>query len=176
MKRKLLKRFFIFFIFFVSFLFIFSCVQGGKSPGFEIALSPQTINAFLKKQFPITQELKVGRLTLKDPNVASIDENEKINIGIGFEYKLPLLPAATGSILVAGGIKYDPEKKAIYLKDPEIKDFQILNKKLPSFLSSETKKILAGVVAYVFEQIPIYKFDEKSLYGRFIKDIRVENG
>ncbi len=161
----------------VLLAFIFSaCVQGGKSPGIEITLSPNTINSFLQKQFPVTEELKVGKLTLKDPKVASIDEKEKVNIGLGFDYKIPLLPSVSGSFLVAGGIKYNPQKKAIYLKDPEVKDFEIMNKKIPSLLSAETKRMLSGVVSYVFEQIPIYKFDEKSFYGRFIKDIRVENG
>jgi len=172
LRKKAVK--FILFSFLISFFI--SCVQGGKSPGFEVALSPGMINAFLEKQFPVTQELKVGILTLKDPKIASIDEKEKLNLGLGFNYKVPLLPSVSGNLLVAGGIRYNPEKKAIYLKNPEIKDLQIMNKRLPSLLSAETKRVLSGVVSYVFDEIPIYRFNEKDFYGRFIKDIRVEKG
>ncbi len=173
--RKYLNKV-IFFLLFSMFFSIFACVQGGKSPSFEVSLSPQMINAFLKKQFPISEQLKVGRITLKDPEVASIDENEKINLGLGFDYKIPLLPAVDGKVLVAGGIRYNPEKLAIYLKDPEIKDLEIMKKNLPSLLSAETKRILNSVVSAVFNQIPIYRFDPNSIYGRFIKDVRIENG
>ncbi len=173
--KKHLNKITFFFIFTVVFS-ILACVQGGKSPGFEVSLSPDMINSFLKRQFPISQQLKVGRITLKEPEVASIDKNEKINLGLGFDYKLPLLPAVDGKVLVAGGIRYNPEKLAIYLKDPEIKDFEIMQKKIPSLLSAETKRILNGVVSAVFNQVPIYRFDKNSIYGRFIKDVRVENG
>ena len=174
MRRHLSKI--IIFSLFPLIISFFACIQGGKSPGFEIALSPEMINSFLKKQFPISKQLKVGMIKLKDPNVLSIDKSEKLNLGLGFDYKLPLLPAVGGKLLVAGGIKYNPEKLAIYLKNPEIKDLEIMQRKIPSLLSAETKRMLNSVVDVVFEQIPIYRFDRNSIYGRFIKDIRVENG
>ncbi len=155
---------------------VLSCIQEGKNPGFEVSLSPSVINGFLEKQFPISEELKVGRITLKDPKVLSIDKNEKLNVGLGFDYKLPLFPSISGKILLSGGIKYNPEKQALYLKNPEIKDFEIMQKKIPSLLSAESRRILSSVISSVFNQIPIYKFDRKSIYGHFVKDIRVEKG
>ncbi len=155
--------------------FIGGCIKAGKE-GITIALTPNQIDSFLKKQFPIKEELKLGTLYLKDPNVASIDEKGKINIGLAFDYKVSFFPAINGNFLVAGGLKYNPEKMAIFLKEPQIKDFQLLGKKIPSLLSSETKNIISGVVSAVFETVPIYRFDKKSIYGRFVKDIKVKNG
>jgi len=32
------------------------------------------------------------------------------------------------------------------------------------------------VISYIFDRVPIYKFDEKSIYGKFVKDIQVKEG
>lgn len=171
MKKVLIKVFLLF-----TLLSVFSCIEGGKNLGFTVTISPEQLNSYLKKEFPISHKLKLGEITLKDPEIASIDKNEKINIGISFDYKVPLLPSINGKFLVAGGIKYNPKEKAIFLKNPEVKDFTVLNKRVPSLLSAESRRLMNDVVSLVFEKIPVYRFSEKNLYGKFIKDIKVQDG
>ncbi len=171
MRNLLIKTFLLF-----TTVFIFSCIEGGKDLGFTITVTPEELNSYLKKEFPVSQKLKLGEITLKDPEVASIDKNEKLNIGLSFDYKVPLLPSINGKILVAGGIKYNPKEKAIFLKNPEIKDFTVFNKRVPSLLSAESRRLMNDVISFVFGKIPVYRFDKKSIYGKFIKDIRVKDG
>ncbi len=171
MKNKVSKVFF-----FLIFLFLLgSCIQQ-EGIGFTVALTPNQINSQLQKYFPLEQELKIGKIILKDPQIISIGKEDKINLGLSFAYKVPLLPTVKGKIAIAGGVKYNPEKKALFLKSPELKDFEVFNRRVPSLLSAEGERLFKDVISYIFDRVPIYKFDEKSIYGKFVKDIQVKEG
>jgi chaperone required for assembly of F1-ATPase len=153
----------------------FSCIQQSKE-GIAITLDTNQINSFLKKEFPVEKELKVGKLIVKEAKVLSIENKDRINLGSEISYKPPLLPEISGKAQIAGGIKYDPEKKAIFLKNPEIKQLKFFGKDLLSFVPESSRKILFNALGEIFTQIPVYKFSDKKLIYRFVKDIKVEEG
>lgn len=167
------------FILFLSVIFvgiISSCVSlqnSGNStiPNLVIELTPMHFSKFLKDKFPLKKDLKVGTLLLKNPNVLSIDQNNKL------EMKTDLLfdsfVDVNGKVDIAGNIMFDKEKKAFYLQNPEIKEVTVFDKTIapPSLINPA----LNSLINSFFREVPIYQLNEG--YQKYlIKDVKVENG
>jgi len=142
--------------------------------GMVLALSPDDLNRFLQRMFPIEKEQKIGKLILEKANVKSIESENKISLGVDSKYDPPLLPAVNLGIDVEGGLKYNPKDKAIYLKDPLVNAVRIFDKNFT--LPSGLKPFISNVITEVFGEIPLYKFSEGNLASYLVKDVKVENG
>ena len=170
----------------LSFIFSFlslivvlnSCVEKtGQGLGTQLtfSLSPSDINTFLKREFPVEKEFDLGKLILSDAEVSSIKSKDKIKLGLDVAYKPPLIPTTIkGGVKVIGGIKYDPKKKALFLKDPMVQEIKFWNKSFS--LPKEIQGVVGGFVGEVFNNIPIYKFSGGNLATYLLKDVRVEDG
>lgn len=168
----------IFFLFFIFALAITGCVQTGNqggTPGLTLTLSTKELNDFLKKEFPVEKKYKFVHVRLDNPDVLNI-QKDRIKIGSDVIYSVEMLPEVKGKVLISGGIKYDPEKRAIYLKDPVIEKLEFFRKNLVSFIPENHRKTLFGFIGEVFSTVPVYRFDNKKLMYRFLKDIKAEDG
>ncbi len=164
---------------FISIVFILnSCVEKtgqGLGTNLTFSLSPSDINTFLKKNFPVEKEFDLGKLILNNAEVSSIESKDKIKLGLDVAYKPPLIPTTiTGGVKVTGGIKYDPKKRALFLKDPMVQEIKFLNRSFS--LPEGIQGIIGGFVGEVFNNIPIYKFSGGNLATYLLKDVKVEDG
>lgn len=157
-------------------VYIFSCVKVQSSkdnllPDLVVELTPKKFSEFLKDKFPIEKDLTVGRLILKNPNVLTINKNNKLEMGTDILFDS--LVDVEGSIYIAGNIKFDKENKAFYLQNPEIKKVKFLDKDFtpPAIINPA----LNTLINTFFNKVPIYKFD-KGYEKYLVKDIKVEDG
>lgn len=157
-------------------VYIFSCVKVQSSkekiiPDLVVELTPKKFTEFLKDKFPIEKDLTVGRLILKNPNVLTIDKNNKLEMKADILFDS--LVDVEGSIDIAGNIKFNKENKTFYLQNPEIKKFRILKKNF--ILPDVVKSTLNTLINTFFKEMPIYKFD-KGYEKYLVKDVKVEDG
>jgi len=153
-------------------VYIFSCVKVQSSkekiiPDLVVELTPKKFTEFLKDKFPIEKDLTVGRLILKNPNVLTIDKNNKLEMKADILFDS--LVDVEGSIDIAGNIKFNKENKTFYLQNPEIKKFRILKKNF--ILPDVVKSTLNTLINTFFKEMPIYKFD-KGYEKYLVKDVR----
>jgi len=148
-------------------------------------ITPEHINQFIKRYFPVEKPAMVGKVILEDAKVQSIiggdsqqkttNDNlkDKLLMGVSAKWDPPMFPAVSGGVDILGGITYNKEKKAIYLKDPIVEKvrFGDTTISIPDWL----KPFVSKFAAQYLGQIPIYQF--KSNFATYIlKDIRVQNG
>ncbi len=160
---------------FLMVVFLLSCAQKSLT-SYSVEIPSSAINGYLKKEFPVEKKLPVGKLIVKYPKASIDDKNDRIKIGSTIALKVPFIPEQTGKIYVSGNIAFDQQKKELYLIDPKLEDLSFNNQSLTKHLPSNIKGILSDVITEIFKQTPIYKIDEKSIKGKFLKDIKIENG
>ncbi len=163
----------IFYLNLILLIFISSCAQKSLT-SYSVEIPVSAINAYLKKEFPVEKDLPVGKAVFKNPKADII--NNRVKIGSTIALKVPFIPEQTGKIYVSGNIAFDQQKKELFLIDPKLEDLSFNNKSLTKYLPSNLNNILSQVVTEVFKQTPIYKIDKKSIQGKFLKDIKVEQG
>ncbi len=165
----------ILFFYLILLVFLSSCAQKSLT-SYTVEIPDSAINNYLKKEFPVTQKLKIGKLIIKDPKANIDDKSNKLKLGSTLVLKIPFVPEQTGKIYVAGNIAFDQQKKELYLINPTIENLSFNNQNISKYLPSNTKSMLAQVVEEVFKQTPIYKINDRSISGKFIKDIKIQNG
>ncbi len=156
-------------------IFLFSCAQKSLT-SYTVEIPSSAINKYLQKEFPVKKDLPVGEIIVKDPQ-ANIENNEnRLKLGSTISLKVPFIPEQTGKIYISGNIAFDQQKKELYLIDPKLENLSFNNQSLTKYLPSNIKNVLSQAITDIFKQIPIYKINDKSISGKFIKDIRIENG
>jgi hypothetical protein len=159
----------------LTVVFFVSCAQKSLT-SYSVEIPTSAINAYLKKEFPVEKKLPVGKLIVKDPKASIDDINNRIKVGSSLLLKIPFFPEQTGKIYVSGNIAFDQQKKELYLVDPKLENLSFNNQSLTKHLPSNIRGILSDVISDIFKQTPIYKIDENSIKGKFLKDIKIQNG
>ncbi len=157
-------------------VYLFSCVKVQSSkdnllPDLVIELTPKNFSDFLKDKFPIEKDLTVGKLILKNPDVLSIDKNNKLDIKTDLLFHS--LIDINGTVNIAGNILFDRNNKTFYLQNPEIRKLIFFNRDFtpPPIINTGLNKLINTF----FKEVPIYKLD-KGYEKYLVKDVKVEDG
>ncbi|NPA51308.1 MAG: DUF1439 domain-containing protein [Aquificae bacterium] len=167
-----MKKFIVFIMVFP--FFFFSCVKKENLTSYTVELSPNMINSFLEKEFPVEEKLTIGKLILRDPQ-ADI-QKDKIYLGTTVALDLPLIQEISGRAYISGSLYFDRESKALYLKNPSIEKLIFNDKDFLRYIPPSSKDILFDSIKKIISSIPIYRFENNSLSEKLIKDIKVQNG
>jgi len=144
-------------------------LSGCTKPSYTMKISANTLEKNMIGQFPIKKDLSIGKISLTNPKVSLKNTKNKMVTGLNFAYKPPFFKEQKGKLYLSGKIKYDKNKRAFYLIQPEINSMEFNNKSLASMLPSNIKNILNTIVAEIFKQYPVYKIKSDDMKAKIIK-------
>ncbi len=166
----------IYFLLILPLVFAISCVRQESLTSYSVEITPNMIDNYLKKEFPIEKKLKIGKLILKDPEAQIEQKEDKVKLGTTIVLKLPFVSKQTGKVYISGKVAFNQKTKELYLVNPSIEKLVLNNSNILKYLPSEGKQMISDVVKEVLSQVPIYKVDDKSITGKLVKDIKIQNG
>ena len=90
--------------------------------GIVIEMTPEEIQEKLDEAFPITERyLVVFSLTLADPQVKLTEGSDRIGFGLSARTNVRVNGEdVTGRAWMTSGLRYDPDKGALFLTDPRV--------------------------------------------------------
>ncbi len=166
----------IYFLLILPLVFAISCVRQESLTSYSVEITPNMIDNYLKKEFPIEKKLKIGKLILKDPEAQIEQKEDKVKLGTTIVLKLPFVSKQTGKVYISGKVAFNQKTKELYLVNPSIEKLVLNNSNILKYLPSEGKQMISDVVKEVLSQVAIYKVDDKSITGKLVKDIKIQNG
>ena len=156
----------------------------------QFLIGTQQIRGNLLPFFPLQQQLQgVGQLSLSNPMIAMAPDINKVRIGLtttaaaasglGSLTGIPVLESisghsTSGACQVACGLRYDPNTRGIFLKEPVIERLDLQN--ISPTLTEPFKALINTLAPKILDQRPIHTI-EQSLASRFLNAFAIqENG
>ena len=155
-------------------VFILSCVKINSPTSYTLEITPNMIDSYLKKEFPVEQELTVGKIILKDP-VSSV-QNDRLSVGTTVVVKIPFIPEIKGKAYVSGNVAFNQETKELFIVNPSVDKLIFQNTDLLKYVPESTKQIFTQNIAETISKIPVYKVEADTVYSKFLKNIGLKNG
>jgi hypothetical protein len=148
--------------------------------GVVVEVTPREIQEKLDKAFPITETyLMVFKLTLADPEVELTDGSERIGFGLSARTNVRVDGEdVTGRAKMTAGIKYDPDRGALFLADPRVERLDLTM--LPEKYEDEVL-LTANLAARRFlKEYEVYRLDQadfkQAVAKMVLKDVVVRDG
>ena len=113
----------------------------------------------LQKHFPLQRENGPLSVTIAAPRLSLISEENRVGIDSGFSAKAAKLEFE-GQFQFTSGLRYDPEQRAMFLKEARIDSLQTKNgKALPDVVRSLINRMVADAIL----KYPVYRFRPSEL-------------
>jgi len=135
---------------------------------YNLSIPESTLNAYIKKEFPKSEEILLTKVVLKNPELKLIGDNRgelifdlDINPPIGKEIHL--------KVDAVGDFLYKEKERTIYLVNLQPKEIRLNGRKFEGGLAT---KIVNVVVKDVLRGIPVYKIEGEK--AKYIKNIKIE--
>lgn len=148
--------------------------------GIVVELTPDEIQEKLDKAFPITEKyLMVFDLTLADPEVQLTEGSDRVGFGLSAKTNVRVNKKdVTGRAFMTAGLRYDPEKGALFLVDPQVETLKM--SMLPEDYEDDVL-LAANLAARKFlKEYEVYRLDQSDFKERVakyvLKDVRVRDG
>jgi len=148
--------------------------------GVVIELTPDEIQERLDKAFPITEKyLMVFELTLADPEVQLAEGSDRVGFGLSAKTNVSVNKKdVTGRAFMTAGLRYDPEKGALFLADPQVERLQM--SMLPEEYEDDAM-LAANLAARKFlKEYEVYRLKQSDFKERVVKfvlkDVAVRDG
>jgi hypothetical protein len=152
---------------------IFSQIKKAITPELKISLSNEKLQQEISKDFPKTYKRLMSSIAVHAPVVAISSESPSVELRLQVTAKAPLVSEKSGSVSIKGDIFFDKNKKAVFIKDPKIHQFEIQN--LSDKVSDPLKRLVEiGMKEYLYQR-PVYDIP-KNFIGNRVKDIFVQDG
>lgn len=155
----------------------------GMGPGLmpTLLIRPDDLVRRFSPNFPVQRDYR-GLLNMQfsDPVFGMVPDRNKVRLGLTTLGSVGKLMSAAGLYTrqlggrcqLACGLRFDPETRAIYLKDTELEQFSLAG--VPSQWTSDLRGIVNLLGSSFLEKRPIYKLGD-GLGTRYVKDISVQN-
>jgi len=164
----------------IGLLFISTIFISCSKSGYTMNISQAKLQENIQKSFPLKKDLAIGTLHLNKPILKLDEKINKIITGLDFAYKPPFFPKQSGLVSLSGAVKYDKEKAAFFLQNPQIEQIKFNNTSLGKVVPDSLKNVLRSFVNELFLKYPIYKISDDSLKGKLykntLKKVEVKNG
>lgn len=148
--------------------------------GIVVDLAPGQIQERLDKAFPITERyLMVFELTLADPEVRLTEGSDRIGFGVSATTNVRVDGKdVTGRAQMSASPKYDSEKGALFLTDPQVESLKM--SMLPEKYEDDAL-VAANLAAKKFlKEYEVYRLDKSDFKQRMAKmvlsDVVVRDG
>jgi hypothetical protein len=167
----------LFIIVFISITTLFTgCIHSVSQQGLTIKVPAYQITQSLEKQFPITENLQYGKVTLQNPKALLRAGSDRVQAGAMVGITSPFIHNQKGSILLSGIPVFDAKSGAIYLTKPNIDKLELNGYKLTSMIKGPIKDAIMPIIHQIFRTRPIYRLNKNSIQSMFVNNIQVSNG
>jgi hypothetical protein len=160
-----------------------ACLAGGCSSWREttVRITEAELQERINKKFPITKSHQfLGTVTYENPRIGLHRQDNRIEFGIDISLSNIKINGndLRGSVLMLASAVYNSEKKALFLKDPQLQQFTL------NGVPEQNVQMLRGLFMPAIEKLlkrkPVYRFKDQdsitNIAGMLVKDIRVRDG
>ena len=170
-----MKHYFGGFVLVLALLFT-GCIKDINPGGMTVVIPASKLTQSLQQQFPVTENTNFGKVTLKNPKALLQKGSDRITAGATVLFSNALIPEQQGSVYVSGKPWFDAKTGSVYLNEPNIEKLDINGYKLGNFLNGSVANQLKPFINEVFRKIPVYRVNNNSIQGSFVKNVKVEDG
>lgn len=131
------------------------------------------IQGKVDKKFPITKNVLISKITLKNPKVDF--KGERMYVESDYDASL-LNESSRGKMYLSTNIKYDEKNEDVYLVDLSID--KIIDENGKEVTNSSTEKKVKALIINYIEMSPVYKYGEEyeeKNKDREKKQIKIKN-
>ena len=167
----------------LSVIFLLAGCAGLPLGDFNLRVSDTDIERYLSDYFPLRRGIyPLADVSISDPRV-KLRGAEEGRVSVGLDLAVGTGAGMTakswsGQIAVSGGIRYDPETRSIYVREPAVDELSM------SGVNAAQRYMFASalnvIVATFYQERPIYRFSEDAFERRGhrfdLKGITVRDG
>jgi len=159
------------------------CLLGGCSSWREttVRITEEQLQERISKKFPITKSHQIlGTITYENPHISLRREDNLVEFGVDIAVSNITINGSNlrGSVLMLASVAYNAEKKALFLKDPQLQQLTL------NGVPEQNVQMLSGffmpAIEKLFKRKPVYSFKDQdsvtNIAGKLVKDIRVRDG
>ncbi|MEI6656694.1 MAG: DUF1439 domain-containing protein [Verrucomicrobiota bacterium] len=151
----------------------------GDDGTLKVTITQGMIDAALAGKFPKDKTyLKIVKVTYANPKAVLLPDQEKVLVSLEVKVRVGITgleKSYTGRASLATGVGYDPETCQFYLKDPELKTFDV--GKIPDNYRETLREGLNLIAGEFAGDIPVYKLtksDTKTHLAKLLlKDVSI---
>ncbi len=153
-----------------------ACVKEINPTGMTIAIPASKLTESMQEQFPYTENTHYGKITLTNPKALLQKGSDRITAGATVAFSNSLIPEQKGTVYVSGKPYFDAKTGAVYLTQPSIEKLNFNGYQLGNLLQGNNASLIKPVIDEIFRKIPVYKLDQNSIQGSFVKNVYVKDG
>lgn len=143
----------------------------------DIKVPVSQLNDSMQKQFPQSQSMKYGKVTISEADILGQSGSNTLSVGTGFSFTPKIIPSTLkGAVKLSSGVRYNATDKSLYLANPTVEDIRIQNFSLANVMTSEIKQAIGLLISETIAKKPIYDLSSRGMATKFIKSVNVENG
>jgi hypothetical protein len=159
------------------------CQSGGCSSWREatVRITEAQLQEYINERFPITKSHQVlGSIIYENPRISLRREDNLVELGIDIAVGNIKINGRDlrGSVLMLASVAYNAEKKALFLKDPQLQ--QLTLNGVPEQNLQMLRGFFMPAIEKLFNRKPVYSFKDQdsvtNIAGKLVKDIRVRDG
>jgi len=165
------------------FILMVACLPTGCSSWREVTIriSEEQLQEHINKKFPVIKTHQfLGTITYAHPLISLQREDNRVEFGLEISLSSIMINGSNlhGTVVVLASVVYSPEKKALFLADPQLQKF-ILNG-VPQENAQSLSELYLPALKKLLTRKPLYRLKEqdgvKKIAGMLVKDIRVRSG
>ena len=149
---------------------VISAVILTVSCAYNLSIPESIVNEFLKKEFPKKEKVLLSEITLKNPVLKLLGNNEGELI-LNVDVKPPIGGQIKAKVDAIGKFTFERENKTLYLVGLEPKSISVNGKE---YRNSLLNKIVNALISGTLNKIPVYKLT--GIKAKLIKGISIEKG
>jgi hypothetical protein len=156
---------------------LLALIAGACSQTFIVTRTRAQLQDAIGKRFPVTKEITLVKVTLKNPTVLLRKGDRRIGIQLDAEVSAPLVGTERGQIAAMGEPFYDPDQKAFFLRHPTVERLDVAHFAVARHEAA--REALSAVAQAALENTPVYRLEGRDADERkaelFLKDVYVED-
>ena len=157
----------------VIFILVFTfsgCIKKFDGDGLTLKIEESELNSSFR-DFPMERNFVFANVNINQPNLKIT--NDRLNALVDVNFSAIFIPKDKGIFELSGVPYFDKEKSAIFLRDVKIENIKFANIALDKNFTNLFVSNMNPVFNNIFTTMPIYKIDETSFKGSFVKDVKI---
>lgn len=151
------------------FIFMLIAVPSVQALSYSLKIPEKKLQEKVTAMMPIEKKKFLIKVTLFNPKVRLLNDNDKISIYSQVDVLAPGKISVSGEAKISGDLSYDSKKGAFFLKNPKIESLMI--NKLPKIYSSKVKKISQIIIDKLLSTYPVYKLKDSNVKQKLAKSV-----
>ncbi len=135
----------------------------------EYVVTQERLSNKLAQKFPVSRESARGKLkvTLDAPELSFMPEQNRLSFAFHVSATTAMRVGLDGRIALSSSLRYDAERRAIYLQDVHIDTLQV--RQDPASLVELLRPQLTKMLSDYLKEKPLHRFDPEDLRFRGVE-------